>query len=337
MAPRQGKNDDDAFETVYKRHVTCCVTSCVTSGSCDHGSHSSHVSHDLNNLRNKISLCEQSINHDWKPVHKSQLPNYLNNSRFIINGHRPQLGFRNSLMSIFRWHTETINIWSHLIGCVMFVALGFEFFSNVQKMPETSSTADKITVFLWFAGQIICCGFSTLYHTFTCYSCKVSTVLVRCDYIGIFASCWSTLITTGYFSYYCCDHTKFFWYGLAILVAIVGPYLVQTENNFFRVVIYAGIVLPNFVAFKHALNDIEIFHPSDYYPAIKYLIGTYGFPLSGAFVYLNKIPEKYFPGMFDFLGHSHQLMHFLVLACMLSQYQLLLIATRIRFYGSCDL
>ena len=32
-------------------------------------------------------------------------------------------------MSLFQWHNETLNIWTHLIGCVLFVGL-IIYFSN---------------------------------------------------------------------------------------------------------------------------------------------------------------------------------------------------------------
>ena len=53
----------------------------------------------------------------WTVVHHHHLPNWLRDNDFLIKGHRPPL---NSVWacfkSIFRIHTETGNIWTHLLG-----------------------------------------------------------------------------------------------------------------------------------------------------------------------------------------------------------------------------
>lgn len=53
----------------------------------------------------------------WKVVHHRSLPLWLRDNDFLLRGHRPQLAsFRECFRSIFRLHTETGNIWTHLIG-----------------------------------------------------------------------------------------------------------------------------------------------------------------------------------------------------------------------------
>lgn len=42
--------------------------------------------------------------------------------------------------------------------------------------------------------------------------------------------------------------------------------------------------------------------------------------VSGAFVYASKVPERWFPGMFDYFGGSHNLWHCAVLGGILFHY-----------------
>lgn len=53
----------------------------------------------------------------WRVVHYSKLPEWLRDNDYLLWGHRPQLAsFQLCFRSIFRIHTETGNIWTHLIG-----------------------------------------------------------------------------------------------------------------------------------------------------------------------------------------------------------------------------
>ena len=53
----------------------------------------------------------------WEVVHHHSLPSWLKDNDFLHKGHRPQLNsFFACFKSIFRIHTETGNIWTHLLG-----------------------------------------------------------------------------------------------------------------------------------------------------------------------------------------------------------------------------
>lgn len=53
----------------------------------------------------------------WKQCHFRNLPRWLQDNDFLHAGHRPPLpSFYACFRSIFRIHTETGNIWTHLLG-----------------------------------------------------------------------------------------------------------------------------------------------------------------------------------------------------------------------------
>ena len=52
-----------------------------------------------------------------------QVPGHLKDIRFILNGYRANYDFKTALMSALRLHNETGNIWSHLIGFLIFALL----------------------------------------------------------------------------------------------------------------------------------------------------------------------------------------------------------------------
>jgi len=55
-------------------------------------------------------------------------PPWLRENKFILDGYRfPVRSKRYALASIFRMHNETVNIWTHLVGFIMFLALTISF------------------------------------------------------------------------------------------------------------------------------------------------------------------------------------------------------------------
>lgn len=56
----------------------------------------------------------------WELVHHHALPEWLQDNEHILFGHRQALNsFRACFKSVFKIHTETGNIWTHLIGILM--------------------------------------------------------------------------------------------------------------------------------------------------------------------------------------------------------------------------
>jgi adiponectin receptor len=53
----------------------------------------------------------------WELVHHHHLPDWLKDNEYLVFGHRPSLNsFKACFKSVFKIHTETGNIWTHLIG-----------------------------------------------------------------------------------------------------------------------------------------------------------------------------------------------------------------------------
>ena len=54
---------------------------------------------------------------EWRTVSFGNLLEWLQDNELIESGHRPQLhNFYTCLLSVFNVHSETGNIWTHLIG-----------------------------------------------------------------------------------------------------------------------------------------------------------------------------------------------------------------------------
>ena len=72
------------------------------------------------------------------------------------------------------WHNETLNIWSHLIGSLIFV---YYLLVTINLNPENDlksefplNSVEKWPLYALCLGAIFCYGSSTLYHMFQCHS-----------------------------------------------------------------------------------------------------------------------------------------------------------------------
>ena len=64
-----------------------------------------------------LHKAEEYAHRVWTVVHHHHLPSWLRDNDFLVKGHRPPLNsFTACFKSIFRIHTETGNIWTHLLG-----------------------------------------------------------------------------------------------------------------------------------------------------------------------------------------------------------------------------
>jgi adiponectin receptor len=104
----------------------------------------------------------------WKVCHFKHLPSWLQDNDFLHRGHRPPLpSFGACFKSVFRIHTETGNIWTHLLGCVMFIAVAIYF---ITRPSYEIQLQEKLIFSAFFIGAIICLGFSFAFHTLSCHS-----------------------------------------------------------------------------------------------------------------------------------------------------------------------
>jgi adiponectin receptor len=72
--------------------------------------------------RRKSSLME-SIRQKVVPREEKQVPEYLIFNRYILSGYRVNFSAKDSLLSLFTWHNETLNIWTHVLGFILFFCL----------------------------------------------------------------------------------------------------------------------------------------------------------------------------------------------------------------------
>lgn len=161
-------------------------------------------------------ICRKVIEASWKSCHFTALPHWLQDNDYLLWGHRPPLpSFSACFQSIFRIHTETGNIWTHLIGCLAFVTLAIYtlVWSELQ-------TEERWVFAAFFAGAILCLGFSCVFHTVHCHSEFVGKLFSKLDYVGISFLILGSLVPWLYYSFYCQYQPKVIYLSVASVLGL---------------------------------------------------------------------------------------------------------------------
>lgn len=73
---------------------------------------------------------------EYRLVSYEELPEYMKENEFILNYYRSEWPVLNAALSLFSWHNETINIWTHLVGFMVF--LGLTVWHLAQYFPQVA-------------------------------------------------------------------------------------------------------------------------------------------------------------------------------------------------------
>ncbi|KAJ3679146.1 hypothetical protein LUZ60_017157 [Juncus effusus] len=72
-----------------------------------------------------------------------ELPDYMKENEFILNYYRSEWPIANAFLSLFSWHNETLNIWTHLLGFILFFGLTILHLSYY--IPQIAEFIEHIT------------------------------------------------------------------------------------------------------------------------------------------------------------------------------------------------
>jgi len=254
----------------------------------------------------------------YKVVAFHHLPQWLQDNDYLRKGHRPPLpSFTECFKSIFRIHTETGNIWTHLLGQVAFIGLAIYFMSR----PSTEIEREEKMVFMtFFMGAIVCMCMSFIFHTVNCHQNPiVHRVFAKLDYCGIAFLIVGSFVPWLYYSFYC-DYTPKVVYLSIVIVMGVTCVIVSLWDKFgsptlrpFRAGIFITFGLSGIAPATH-YSIQNGWQKSIDEAALGWLVFMGFLYISGAMLYAFRIPERFFPGKVDILFHSHQLFHCFVIA-----------------------
>jgi len=251
----------------------------------------------------------------------ADIPEYLKTNPHIISGYRVDYRKRDCLRSVFRLHNETFNILTHLAGTLIFMNLICDSVSRLWN----EALQHTLVLVLYLVSALQCLVSSTVYHIFSAHSVCTFERLLSLDYSGITFLIFGSQVPVVYYLFYHEPWLK--WGYMSGLVAISwysyyvshAPDKQSEEYTMVRVAAFAANALYASVCLVHVLA-VKGFYREELYDLVYFIALMYVFYGCGVFIYSNKIPERFKPGLFDIVLHSHQIWHCLVVAAALSQY-----------------
>lgn len=269
----------------------------------------------------------QVVRH-WNHLSFSKLPAWMRDNEFIQFSYRPELNsFRECFKSILGVHSETGNIWTHLIGFVLFVLVTIVFY--VKPLCDYCHTdldlREKLIFLFFFLGAIFCLGLSFLFHTVCCHSEHVSRLFCKLDYVGISLLTVGSFIPWIYYGFYCQFTPKVVYLTTISLLAVAT--IIVTMMDRFSDPTYRPIRAGLFVCLGGfgLVPSIHFLVQSGWSTAlaeasIHRVLIMGGLYILGAVLYGARIPERFLPGKCDIWFQSHQIFHVLVIAAAFVHY-----------------
>ncbi|XP_059150574.1 adiponectin receptor protein-like [Physella acuta] len=259
----------------------------------------------------------------WNVAHHHTLPDWLKDNDFLLRGHRvPTNSFMACFKSIFRIHTETGNIWTHLLGMIAFLGIAAYFLTR----PSIEIQWQEKAVFsAFFMGAILCLGFSWVFHTVYCHSERVGRFFNKLDYCGIALLTIGSFVPWLYYSFYCRLEPKvtylalIFFLGTICIVVSMWDKFAQPQYRPLRAGVFIALGLSGVIPAMHYVITDGFWHAINF-AALGWLVLMALLYIVGAVIYAARIPERIFPGKFDIWFQSHQIFHVFVLAAAFVHY-----------------
>ena len=260
-----------------------------------------------------------------------ELPEWQRDNEKILAGYvRETRSMRKCLESLTYFHNETLNIYTHLIPSGTYLVL-LMFFTDVFLIPHFPSTtmSDYIMINFYLLGAFLCLLCSTCFHCLKQHSEAQSNIWSKVDYMGIIVliSCSTvSLLYYGFHDYL--FHFKIFTIAVVVLGSCCAAFVLNDRFNaknwracragFFVTFGFSGIVpiIMGLVKFGVAESSKRV--------QLRFVLLEAFFYIGGAIIYGFRIPETLIPGKFDFVGHSHQIFHILVVLGSLCHFRALI-------------
>lgn len=241
----------------------------------------------------------------------------------IVKGYRFKESKIECIHSMFGISNELVNIWSHAIGLMIVLAIAFYFYPTSVNFSNSTKT-DVFIAAVFFFAACKCLVCSTMWHTMNSVADQTLMERFACvDYTGISLLIAASIMTTEYTAFYCEPLSRWVYMTATATLGLGGvilpwhPTFNRADMAWARVAFYVTLGATGFAPVLQLNLTRGGAWAWEFYAPITKSIIVY---LVGAIVYASQVPERWFPGAFDYIGGSHNLWHIAVLGGILFHY-----------------
>lgn len=246
---------------------------------------------------------------------KDLIPGWLRDNDYIIGGHpMPTYSYQRSFRLWRCLHMETMNIWTHLIGCAAFVATGIGLYSYARSQSLSLSIGDKFAFGISIASASACFGLSTTFHTLRSHSYHVHHFCGRLDIFGICLLAFGGGTAATYYAFFCNPMTQRVYWALLGCAGLGAAFVLfdtgggGSKMRKLRGGTFVFLALVAMLPIFHSIGKLGWTQACKEIGAQWYLSEALVL-CTGVSSFVSRFPERLSPGSFDIWGHSHQLHH----------------------------
>jgi adiponectin receptor len=269
------------------------------------------IEHAIARAREHGLICYEDLPQPWQV------------NPFILRGYRFTDSKISCLKSTISLSNETINIWSHFLGLILILTLAFYVYPLSHTFSSSTKT-DIFIAFMFFFAATKCLVCSTVWHTMNSISNQTLLERFACvDYTGISLLIAASIMTTEYTAFYCEPLSRLTYISLTFTLGILGvilpwhPTFNRPDLAWARVGFYVSLAATGFAPMLQLSLTRGVDWTFYFYAPVTKSILVY---LAGACVYASQLPERWWPGAFDYVGGSHNIWHVAVLGGILFHY-----------------
>jgi len=240
----------------------------------------------------------------------------------IFGGYRQRLEYKDCLWSIFRLHNETVNIWTHLIGFLIFFSLMVR--DALWRQEHIRDVTDLAASLLQLVTYQACMLSSSMFHTMSCHDSR--TTWQRIDHASILIALYGTYVRVIVNNFDCFPQHKAV--HLVTVTALFGSVLyLKTKTSsgsrvslplFLFMALYSVAPFAHWVSLSHLQTNTNVTDTMLWWMVFPYLVAG-----AGVIFYISHFPEvSCCSGKFDIYGSSHQIWHVLIFSGMAAWYWL---------------
>ncbi|KDN47139.1 HlyIII-domain-containing protein [Tilletiaria anomala UBC 951] len=184
---------------------------------------------------------------------------------------------------------------------------------------------DIISFTAFFVGAAACLSFSATFHTLQAHSSDVAKRCHQLDYVGIVAMICGSFVPALFYGFHCHPYLQRMYtlanlsLGALATFLVINPSYATPAYRPVRTTIFLSHGLSAVFPTAHVLmlygheNVAKMM-------GVNFLAASGALYVVGALLYVFRVPERFAPGRFDYIGASHQIFHVFILLAAFAHY-----------------